>query len=603
MAYDYAFVHLKFTIPLAFLLTGIAYPILHRIHFLQIGSLIILSFVATLPWDAYLIKSNVWTYPPDAIIGPRVWGIPIEELFFFVIQTYITSLFYILLSKPLFHPIYLKTQRNTPACISGGKILGQATLIALTLYGGHLIRTGGPGTYLGLILAWALPFALLTFTVAGKFILTLPWPSTVLPILIPTIYLWLVDELALGRGTWSIQSGTKLGFCLFGVLDIEEATFFLVTNMLIVFGLAVFDQYLAIIYAFPHLFPTVPRSPTPLMLVESRLLDTSQYDLQRVQGLEDAVLRLKRKSRSFYLANSLFTGRLRIDLILLYSFCRLADDLVDDSETRAEVQSWTSKLYKFLDLHYKPPSESKTSSSSSNPTTTIGTEEFINSSFPPSAHSALSYLPTPILPAEPLYELIRGFEMDSQFSFSTTPSSPKSFPIATEADLNQYAQYVAGTVGELCVALIIHHCAPNLPPQTKHLLRSTSRQMGIALQYVNIARDIVTDAEMGRVYIPTTWLKEAGLAHEELIASPRGLIVEGLRKRLLDEAFRMYDDARPSMDQIPKEARGPMVGAVETYMEIGRVLRESDEFVLRKGKATVPKWRRAKTILRALFAS
>jgi len=573
------------------LLTGIAYPILHRIHFLQIGSLIILSFVATLPWDAYLIRSNVWTYPPDAIIGPRFWGIPVEELFFFVIQTYITSLFYILLSKPLFHPIYLKTQRDTLAWISRGKIIGQVTLIALTFYGGYQIRTGGQGTYLGLILAWALPFALLTFTVAGKFILTLPWTSTVLPVLIPTIYLWLVDELALGRGTWSIESGTKLGVCLFGVLDIEEATFFLVTNMLIVFGLAVFDQYLAIIYAFPHLFPVVPRSPTPLMLVESRLLGTSQYDLERIAGLEDAVVRLKRKSRSFYLANSLFIGRLRIDLILLYSFCRLADDLVDDSKSRAEVNTWTSKLYKFLDLHYKPSAKSQDVTS------------FIQAEFPPSAHSALSLLPASILPAEPLYELIQGFEMDSQFSFSTTPTSSQSFPIKTEDDLNRYAQCVAGTVGELCVALILQHCAPDLPAPQKTYLRQSSRTMGIALQYVNIARDIVTDAEMGRVYIPTTWLKEVGLTHEALIASPRGPVVEGLRKRLLDEAFKLYTESRPSMDQIPAEARGPMVGAVETYMEIGRVLREADEFVLRKGKATVPKWRRGKTILRALFTS
>lgn len=30
-------------------------------------------------------------YPPDAIIGPTLLDIPAEELFFFVIQTYIVS--------------------------------------------------------------------------------------------------------------------------------------------------------------------------------------------------------------------------------------------------------------------------------------------------------------------------------------------------------------------------------------------------------------------------------------------------------------------------------------------------------------------------------
>lgn len=590
MAYDYALVHLKFTIPLALVLTIIAYPILHRTHFLQIASLIILSFTATLPWDSYLIRNKIWTYPPDAIIGPRFWGIPIEELFFFVIQTYITSLFYILLSKPLLHPLYLRNQRNPPAWISRGKLAGQGILIALALYGVYLIRVGGSGTYLGLIMAWAFPFALLTFTVAGRFILSLPWTSTSLPVLLPTIYLWLVDELALGRGTWAIESGTKLEVCLFGVLEIEEATFFLATNMLIVFGMAVFDQYLAIIFAFPHLFPSVPRSPTPLMLVESRLLNTSQYDLERINGLSDAVLRLKRKSRSFYIANSLFTGRLRIDLILLYSFCRLADDLVDDSKSRAEVRSWTQKLYKYLDLHYK-----------SDPKVNPDMDLYITEAFPPSAKPALKYLPASILPAEPLYQLIEGFEMDSQFDFCD-PSTHMTFPITSEERLNYYAQCVAGTVGELCVALIIQHCDPHMAPETKQRLRAASRQMGVALQYVNIARDIVVDAEMGRVYLPTAWLKEEGLTPEHVVARPDGPVIEKLRRRLLTEAFAMYSEARPEMSAIPSEARGPMIGAVETYMEIGRVLREKDEFTLRKGKATVPKWRRLRTVLKAIYS-
>ncbi|KAK4673814.1 hypothetical protein QC763_115240 [Podospora pseudopauciseta] len=593
MAYDYALVHLKYTIPLAALLTLIAYPIFHRIHFLQIGSLIVVSFLATLPWDSYLIRSNIWTYPPDAIIGPRLYGIPIEELFFFVIQTYITSLFYILLSKPLFHPLYLSTQRNPPQRIARGKVIGQGILVALTLYGVHQIRTGGPGTYLGLILAWAFPFALLTFTVAGRFILTLPLTSTVVPIIIPTVYLWLVDELALGRGTWAIESGTKLGWCLFGVLDIEEATFFLATNLLIVFGMAVFDQYLAIIFAFPHLFPKVPRSPTPLMLVQSRFSNTKQYDLERIAGLSDAVTRLKAKSRSFYLANSLFTGRLRIDLILLYSFCRLADDLVDDSTSRAEVKSWTTKLYKFLDLHYK--SDIKANKARIN--------DYIDEAFPPEAKSALKYLPATILPSQPLYQLIEGFELDSQFSFHDSSESAK-FPIVDEDKLNYYGQCVAGTVGELCVALIIEHCEPEMPDERKKMLMSASRTMGVALQYVNIARDIVVDAEMGRVYLPTTWLKEEGLTPEDVVAHPRGKHVENLRRRLLSEAFKLYDEARPKMNGIPKEARGPMIGAVETYMEIGRVLRELEGGVeLERGKATVPGGRRLKTVLKALFSA
>jgi 15-cis-phytoene synthase/lycopene beta-cyclase len=309
--------HLKFTIPLALVLTTCAYPILNRVQVFEIVLLVLIAFFATLPWDAYLIAHNVWTYPPSAIIGPRLLGIPVEELFFFIIQTYITSLVYVLCNKPILQVQYLAAQKNPSRRVRHVKLAGQLLLVAATLYGAHLVQIGGEGTYLGLILIWAPPFALITWSLAGIFIISLPVVATVVPIVLPTVYLWLVDELALGRGTWSIESGTKLGIRLFGALDIEEAVFFLATNMLIVFGLASFDQYLSIIFAFPHLFPRIPQFPTPLMLLQGRLVNSSKYDMERIQGIRDAVTRLQKNSRSFYLASSAFTGRLRIDLVLL----------------------------------------------------------------------------------------------------------------------------------------------------------------------------------------------------------------------------------------------------------------------------------------------
>jgi 15-cis-phytoene synthase/lycopene beta-cyclase len=137
------------------------------------------------------------------------------------------------------------------------------------------------------------------------------------PVFIPTVYLWIVDELALGRGTWFIETETKLGVRLFGALEIEEALFFLASNTLIVFGMAAFDHYLAVIHAFPDLFPVVPQSPSPAVVLQGCMADPSKYDMGRLEGIRDAVVRLQRKSRSFYLAGAAFVGRLRIDLVLL----------------------------------------------------------------------------------------------------------------------------------------------------------------------------------------------------------------------------------------------------------------------------------------------
>ena len=111
------------------------------------------------------------------------------------------------------------------------------------------------------------------------------------------------------------------------------------------------------------------------------------------------------------------------------------------------------------------------------------------------------------------------------------------------------------------------------------------------MQYVNIARDISVDASNGRVYLPTTWLKEEGLTPEDIIKDPTSSKAETLRQRLLNSAFEIYDEAKGAIEQLPKEARGPMRVAVESYVEIGRVLRQPG-YKVKAGRATVPKMRR-----------
>lgn len=310
--------HLKFTIPLAGLLTLLAYPFLTRRHWYQTSILIAIAVVATIPWDSYLIRHNVWTYPPDAIVGPTLLSIPAEELFFFVVQTYITSLLYHLLNKPLLHAEYLvpPPSRGLSARTAVYRIV-QLALLGLVLLGLQLVSNGGQGTYMGLILSWAGPFALLTWSLGGLFMIALPWTSTLLPVAVTTLYLWAVDEGALRRGTWSIESGTKLGKTVVGSLEVEEAAFFLATNLLIVFGLGAFDNALAVIDAFPDAFASAPECPSPVALVEALLVPWTEERQARIVAIQEAVQRLCKKSRSFYLASSTFMGRLRIDLVLL----------------------------------------------------------------------------------------------------------------------------------------------------------------------------------------------------------------------------------------------------------------------------------------------
>ncbi|KAL6713461.1 hypothetical protein ACLMJK_008926 [Lecanora helva] len=586
MGYEYALVHIKYTIPPAVALTLCYKPLLTNLGVYKILFLIAIAVVSTTPWDSYLIHTRIWTYPPNVIVGPTLFRIPAEEVFFFVIQTYNTCLLYLLLSKPTFHSVYLRGERllNDGKRLRLWRWIGIITIVACIAAGVRMIVKGQEGLYMGLILVWAGPFVLLLWTLAYQLIMELPLSNTLIPIILPTVYLWIVDTLALKRGTWVIESGTKLGWHLWDGLEIEEAVFFLVTNVLIVLGLIAFDSAIAILHTFPDLFPTVPALPSPILLVRALLIPAAAYSDERIRGLQQALTRLRAKSRSFYLASGVFQGRLRLDLILLYSFCRVADDLVDEVESVEEARRWLVKLNEYLDICYGRHNKIKPQYVS----------DFISSSFPPSAQATLEMLPTTYLSPEPLYDLLKGFETDLHFSSVENP-----FPMKDEETLQIYGARVAGTVAEACLELVFHHTRNVVPETQKKRIVHSGGRMGIALQYINIARDVSVDASNRRVYFPTTWLKENNLEPESIIQDPASKKAEDLRQRLLDSAFAIYEEAKGAIEELPLEARGPMRVAVESYVEIGRVLREPG-YRVKAGRATVPKLRRLRVAYHAL---
>lgn len=277
-----------------------------------------------------------------------------------------------------------------------------------------------------------------------------------------------------------------------------------------------------------------------------------------------------------------------------YSFCRVADDLVDNASSEIEARKWIKKLTKFLDLAYASE-EAKAA-----PKQDI--VYYISENFPESSQAALLFLPTNLLSYGPLYDLLEGFKTDLEFQNADFSKKLRIFPIVNDQDLKVYAARVAGTVAELCLELVFHHSvSTTTPAQREHLVRAGGR-MGIALQYVNIARDIATDAAIDRVYIPTAWLKEENLTPEDVLDHPGGPAIEKLRARILNKAFVVYREARSAMAELPTDARAPMRVAVESYMEIGRVLRE-EGYIVKHGKATVPKLRRLKVAWKALNES
>lgn len=197
---------------------------------LAIAAHALVALVYTTPWDNYLVATRVWWYDPALVTGFIIGYVPIEEYTFFVLQPILTGLWIAFLAR---------RSSPTPTTVTNpGRVRVIATLLATAVWVFSLLKLvsgWGPGTYLGLLLAWAMPPVMLQ-TAFGADILLRRWKLVLLGLLPSSLYLGATDALAIDGGTWTINPEQSLHWLIGGVLPIEEAIFFFMTNLLIVFG-------------------------------------------------------------------------------------------------------------------------------------------------------------------------------------------------------------------------------------------------------------------------------------------------------------------------------------------------------------------------------
>ena len=58
-----------------------------------------------------------------------------------------------------------------------------------------------------------------------------------------TLYLCLADAFAISDGIWTITSTTRSGIEIMGILPIEEALFFALTNLFVLQGLCLWETW------------------------------------------------------------------------------------------------------------------------------------------------------------------------------------------------------------------------------------------------------------------------------------------------------------------------------------------------------------------------
>ena len=247
--------------------------------------------------------------------------------------------------------------------------------------------------------------------------------------------------------------------------------------------------------------------------------------------------RIERGSKSFAGAARLFRPRERESATMLYAWCRHCDDEIDGQELGFNKLSATGAATeaRLAQLREK----------------TIAALE--GQAAEPMFLALQAVVARHAIPARYPLDLIEGMAMDVR---GTKP--------ATLEDTLLYSYHVAGCVGVM-MAMIMG------ARQRATLKRACD--LGIAFQLTNIARDVMADASVGRVYLPGDWLAAAGVS-QEAIAEPanRGR-VHAVTLRLLDEADRYYASAYYGLADLPLRSAFAIAAARRVYSSIGAAVR------------------------------
>jgi phytoene synthase len=142
------------------------------------------------------------------------------------------------------------------------------------------------------------------------------------------------------------------------------------------------------------------------------------------------------------------------------------------------------------------------------------------------------------IPRQPFEDLILGLEMDLNGA-----------RYETFDDLSLYCYRVASTIGLIAIEIFGY---------TNPRTRDYAVNLGIAMQLVNILRDIQSDAQRGRIYLPREDLDQFGVRPGELLSGVYNDPFIELMQLEGDRARHFFSVARQFL---PPQDRRSMVAA------------------------------------------
>jgi phytoene synthase len=235
----------------------------------------------------------------------------------------------------------------------------------------------------------------------------------------------------------------------------------------------------------------------------------------------------KREARNFYYGFMLLPGHQRRAIYAAYAFARQCDDIVDAGlpvkDAALRLATYRESLDQCLARRPEGPV------------------------FIALKHAVDAYG----IPAEYLYDLISGVEMDLSVQ-----------RYETFEDIKRYCYLVASTVGLISIKIFGYRGGETA--------RAHAAELGTALQLTNILRDVQEDAARGRIYLPAQDLSQFGYSERELMDGRATANFRGLIRYEVGRARRYYAEGRKLLPYLPRRARacvGVMAGIYSSILD------------------------------------
>ena len=220
---------------------------------------------------------------------------------------------------------------------------------------------------------------------------------------------------------------------------------------------------------------------------------------------------------NFYYSFVFLPAEKRRAIEAVYAFARRGDDLADSGLTPGEFEREIARYRQALDACF------------------VGQGSVLDQ---PELCALSESIQRFKIPRQPFEDLVLGLEMDLH------RTRYKTFE-----DLSLYCYRVASTIGLIAIEIFGYR-----NPRA----RDYAVNLGLALQLVNILRDIQSDARRGRIYLPREDLDRFGVRPAELLSGAYNDPFIELMQFESDRARHYFGLAR---QMLPPEDRRSMVAA------------------------------------------